>query len=488
MHGNFFARASARSVAPLLAATAIALLASCDSFQPTDVVNPNVTDEQFLGTPGAGTAWLRGTQRQFLLSLNTVVLNSELVSDNYFNNYTTNNQRFDGPDITFLDPEVTSIQNSLARLRNVATFGLDTVFPRDTLVSANDRAELLFLRGTANLLAGETFVALPATSNGAVATWQELLQGAIADFTQARTTSTDAAAKLGYTLALARAHYRLGDKAKAVEEATALLAGNPAFIRNATFDGVNGPNNGMQGVLTSSVNNLQPLPRLDFLDPKYPNRGVTVQSPIAFLKAEEAHLIIAEALLSDDNVAGAKAQLQQLLTLVGSRATELVDSRLQQRGRAGGKVVYPNTVDTKVAFAPGEPLLDGFVLTRTAGNVRVPIVSGTSVTPARIDAIATVDDGLYVLYLMRQEIFLAEGRRMADLGIRMPVARTEVLANPNAAEGQPYTEAQIPPFIPREFGMDSFTYDAAAKTVVIDHDMNRVLVQNKTSPFVLPFH
>ena len=488
MHGTSFARRSARAVAPLLAATAIALLASCDSFQPTDVVNPNVTDDQYLGSPGAGASWLRGTQRQFLLSLNQVVLNSELASDNYFNNYTTNNQRFDAPDITFLDPEVTSIQNSLARLRNVATFGLDTVFAQDTSVTANDRAELLFLRGTANLLAGETFVALPATPNGTAATWQELLQSAIADFTQARTTSTDAAAKLGYTLALARAYYRLGDEAKAVEEATALLAGNPTFIRNATFDGVNGPNNGMQGVLTSSVNNLQPLPRLDFLDPKYPNRGATVQSPIAFLKAEEAHLIIAEALLSDANVAGAKAQLQQLLTLVRSRATELVDSRLQQRGRAGGKVVYPNTVDTKVAFAPGEPLLDGFVLTRTAGNVRVPVVSGTSVTPERIDAIATVDDGLYVLYLMRQEIFLAEGRRMADLGIRLPIARTEVLANPNIDEGQPYTEAQVPAFIPGEFAMDSFTYDEAAKTVVIDHDMNRVLVQNKTSPFVIPFH
>lgn len=488
MHGTSFARRSARAVAPLLAATAIALLASCDSFQPTDVVNPNVTDDQYLGSPGAGASWVRGTQRQFLLSLNQVVLNSELASDNYFNNYTTNNQRFDAPDITFLDPEVTSIQNSLARLRNVATFGLDTVFAQDTSVTANDRAELLFLRGTANLLAGETFVALPATPNGTVATWQELLQSAITDFTQARTTSTDAAARLGYTLALARAHYRLGDEAKAVEEATALLAGDPAFIRNATFDGVNGPNNGMQGVLTSSVNNLQPLPRLDFLDPKYPNRGATVQSPIAFLKAEEAHLIIAEALLSDDNVAAAKAQLQQLLTLVRSRATELVDSRLQQRGRAGGKIVYPNTVDTRVAFAPGEPLLEGFVLTRTAGNVRVPIVSGTSVTPERIDAIATVDDGLYVLYLMRQEIFLAEGRRMADLGIRLPIARTEVLANPNIDEGQPYTEAQVPPFIPGEFAMDSFTYDAAAKTVVIDHDMNRVLVQNKTSPFVIPFH
>src|SRR5699024_6711043 len=128
----------------------------------------------------------------FLLSLNAVVLNSELASDNYYNNYTTNNQRFDGPDITYLDPEVTSIQNSLARLRNVATFGLDTVFPRDTLVTANDRAEVMFLRGVANMLAGETFVALPSASNGTVVGWQELLQAAVADFTQARATSTDA--------------------------------------------------------------------------------------------------------------------------------------------------------------------------------------------------------------------------------------------------------------------------------------------------------
>jgi hypothetical protein len=46
----------------------------------------------------------------------------------------------------------------------------------------------------------------------------------------------------------------------------------------------------------------------------------------------------------------------------------------------------------------------------------------------------------------------------------------------------------IPSFIPSGFEMDGFTYDAAAKTVIIKHDMNRVLVQNKTSPDVLPFH
>src|SRR5690606_27455418 len=125
----------------------------------------------------------------------------------------------------------------------------------------------------------------------------------------------------------------------------------------------------------------------------------------------------------------------ELLTLVHSRATELVDSRLQLRGRAGGKVVYPNSADSKVAFAPGSPFITGMVLTRSEGDVRVPVISGTSVTPERINAIQSVDDGLYVLYLMRQEIFLAEGRRMADLGMRMPIARTEVLVNPNTQDG-----------------------------------------------------
>ena len=109
-------------------------------------------------------------------------------------------------------------------------------------------------------------------------------------------------------------------------------------------------------------------------------------------------------------------------------------------------------------------------------------------TTAQIDAITTVDDALYVLYLMRQEIFIAEGRRAADLGIRAPVSLTEVTSNNNVDEGDPSTKPQIPPFIPLNIEMDAFTYDPVAKTVIIKHDMNRVLVQNKTSPFVLPFH
>lgn len=476
--------------APRLLVPTLALLVAggCDSFSPTEVRNPNLTDTQFLGTTASGAAWLRGTQRQFLLTLNTVVQNAEIVSDNYYNNYTTNNQQFDAPNILYIDPEVTSIQNSIARLRYMATFGLDSVFPRDAAVTANDRAEMLYLRGMANIFAGEMYIALPSVPNGPVVGWQTQLQNAITDLTSARTLTTDAAARNSHTLALARAYHRLGNKAKAVEEAQALLAASPQFLRNAVFDPINGPNNAMQGVLTSAVNNFQPLPRLDWLDPKYPNRSATIQSPMAVFKAEEAHLIIAEGLLADNNLAGARDRLKQLLTVVAARPTEQVDNRVQLRGRAGGKVIYPNTADTRVAFAPGQPFVDGLVITRSTPTVRCVTVSGTSVTAARIDAITTVDDGLYVLYLMRQEIFLAEGRRMADLGIRMPLAWTEIIANPQTKEGEPYTKAEIPSFIPTAFDMDAFTYDQNARTVVIKHDLNRILVQNKASTLVLPFH
>ena len=68
--------------------------------------------------------------------------NAELGSDNYFNNYTTNNQQFDAPNILYVDPDVTSIQNTIARLRYMASFGLDSVFPRDPLVTPNDKAEI----------------------------------------------------------------------------------------------------------------------------------------------------------------------------------------------------------------------------------------------------------------------------------------------------------------------------------------------------------
>jgi hypothetical protein len=482
---NKFDQMTRRSLATAIAAGMAGMVAACGDLSPSNIQNPNLTDGQFIGTTGAAASWLLGTQRQFLTTLNGLIQQSENVSDNYYNNYTTNNQLFDNPQIENFDSDVTSLQSNVARLRKLATYAIDSLFPRDTTVTANMKAENLFYRGMANLWAGESFTSLPAVPMGPVLDAKDHLLAAVADFTQARTLSTDAAARNSYTLALARTYYRLGDRAKAVQEAQALLAASAAFTRLAQYDATNGPTNGMTGLLTSSVNNFQPLPRLDFLDPKYPNRGPTTQSPIAFLKAEEAHLIIAEALLFESNVAAAKDRLKQLLALVATRAVETVDGTLQKRGRAGGKVIYPNTSDTRVAFAPDQPMVSGLVLTRATG-MRIPTTSGTSVTAAQIDAATTVDGVLYLLCLMRQEIFLAEGRRMADLGIRFPLAQAELNANPLADAAAVYTKAQLPPFVPTGFQMDAFTYDQTAKTVVIKVDMNRILVQNKTSPLVLP--
>ncbi len=101
-----------------------------------------------------------------------------------------------------------------------------------------------------------------------------------------------------------------------------------------------------------------------------------------------------------------------------------------------------------------------------------------------IDAPTSIDGLLEVLYLMRQEIFMAEGRRAADLGIRLPVCETEAANTPSAAD---YLTAQIPSFIPLNQDMDAFQMDKDNKTVVIKYNMNRVIVQNKSTEYVAPF-
>ena len=81
---------------------------------------------------------------------------------------------------------------------------------------------------------------------------------------------------------------------------TALLAASPTFIRNAAYDPVDGPNDGMQGVLTSSsTTSSAAAPRLPRSE--LPNRGATVQSRWRSSRRRK-RMIIAEALLSDNNL------------------------------------------------------------------------------------------------------------------------------------------------------------------------------------------
>ena len=101
-----------------------------------------------------------------------------------------------------------------------------------------------------------------------------------------------------------------------------------------------------------------------------------------------------------------------------------------------------------------------------------------------IDGLDSHDSALELTYLMRQEIFFAEGRRPADLGIRLPLCEVEAAKVNN---GENYTEAWIPSFVPLNYGLDDFKVDDETKTVTITYNMNHIIMQNAKSPDVAPF-
>lgn len=476
-----------RSVSMLLVAGLA--LGGCEFLDPTEVTNPTVTEETFLGTPNAAASWTRGVERQLASTVNALVMGSEVVSDNVFNNRTLFSKVFDIPRIDASDFDVTNIQQAVHRLRAMADQGLEVIVPADASATDETRARLHFHRGFAHLFSGEFFVGLPAEAGGPVVDPGAHLQLAVQDFQQARSLSSDDALRTAALLAIARAQYRDGNMAEAVAAASEVRATVPDMVRWVEFDDVDGPGNTMQFALyDSGQDEFQPLPRLDFLFPKYYSEFAGDHSPIALLKGEEAFLILAEAQIAQGDLAGARATLVELLDLVEARPTASVDDRGQLRGRQGGTWIYPDAAGVAVAASPGATPRSGLVLTRSEGDVVVPTLSGTSVSEAMLEAAAGEVELLELLYLMRQEIFVVEARRMVDLGIRFPVALDEALTNDNIDEGGPALQARIPAFIPLEYGLDAFTYEDGDMLAVIQHDMNQVLVENRSSDAVLPFH
>lgn len=452
---------------------------------PSCVKNPLVTEDVFVNTPNAARAWANGVRRQLALTMNAVVVNAELISDNYFNNYTQNSKVFDIPQIDYFDVDVNSSQAEVQRLREMAVYGLEKIVPGDAATTPADKASMQFALAFSYLLSGEMFVALPGSSLGEVLTSEQHLQKALTLWDAAIAAEPDACKKLAYTLLKARTYYRLGDATNASRLANEVLAQKNLLLQ-VPFDGLNSVSNEMQtGTFTAQPNRFAPLPRLDFLDPKYFNTGVAAQEqkPIAIAKGEEAYLILAEAQIAASNLPAARQTLKDILDVVNARTITAVDDSKEERD-GGNRKDYPR-IAVKVKFDANDTPRDGYVLNRKAGKVNVYTVSGTKVTASDIDATATTDDILYLLYRMRQEIFMSEGRRMADLGIKFPVSQTEQLNNPHVKEE--HTKAQLPKFIPLNRGMDDFTVDATDGTVTMKYDMNKVLVQNKTAKEIFPF-
>lgn len=467
----------------MLSVAACMPLHSCDLLTPDDIINPNVSDDTFLGSANAMQAWVNGTNRSFAEAMGNYCLLMEILSDNYFNNYSRSSQVFDIPRILYTDTDVADLQRHVGTMREMADYGINTVAAADAATTRSDLFNLHYIKAFSFILGGEYFRGLPDAEGGEIKTWEEHLNTALTVLDSAlEYADTDEDKAFVHTLK-ARTYYRLGDSVNASAEASASLELSSDFLKQAVFDGTNGVNNPVQEAIWDTW--FQPLPRLDFLDPKYFQLSATEQRPVNIAKAEENWLILAEASLADQNEAQAKVYMRQLLDLVKSRPVqEGINDQLEERYNGGYKR-YPDNSAYKVAASEGEPFREGLVLDRKApALVSIPYVSGTSVTEEMIGGTSGIDETLALLYLMRQEIFFAEGRRVADLGIRLPVCEVEAANTPSAAD---YMEALIPPFIPLNYGMDSFTMDDDAMEVTIAYNMNRIIVENKSSEYVAPF-
>jgi hypothetical protein len=452
-----------------------------------NVLNPNITDDVYVSNAGAASSWVNGVSRQLALTMNQVVVSSELVSDNYYNNRTQSSKVFDIPQIDYYDTDVNNMQTQIAVLRTMAEYGLSKVLPGDNTATATDSAAMYYSLGYAHIVSGELFVGLPGSEKGPVLTPVEHLNLAIASLNNAITLATAGSTdQLAYTLLKARAFYSLGNADSAVALAK-IAMGIPTLLKQVKYDGTNGVTNDMQTyVFSSTYNEFAPSPRLDFLDPKYYHTGLASsdQKPVTIVKAEEAWLIVAEAAIAGNDLSTARTTLKDLLTAVVANrpAVSLDDSKETRNG--GNRTDYPVTAEL-VKFNADDNARSGYILNRQAGNITAYTVSGTKVTATEIDAAITQDELLYLLYRMRQEIFIAEGRRMADLGIKFPVSQTEQLNNTHVKNTD--IVAQIPSYIPLARGMDDFTNDKTTGIVTMKYDMNKVLVANKTSTYIFPF-
>ncbi|MEM7487340.1 MAG: hypothetical protein AAF348_19195 [Bacteroidota bacterium] len=455
----------------------------------TKIENPTLSENSVVGQPNSSLVWLDGIKRNMAFVYNELLMLSELGSDNYVNTQTFYNQFMDNLDLQPADPDLRDATREIARLREMALFGLEEVGPGDSEYATETEADYNYYLGLSYMYAGMYFPALPQEPLGPAIPARQNYLDAI--------TAIDIAIELNpgqtrYFMAKSRINYYLGNKAEAVAAANAALAIDGAFDNVVNFDedapinvpdGTN-PSNVFETALyeRATFDDLQPLPTLDFLDPKYSFLTPGEDPPVHYLKAEEALLILAEANLSDNNVAEARQNLTDLLALVDTREVRSIDDSIEARSEVdpGGR---PDSTNVVVNERPN------LVLDRQNGNVSIPSVSGTSLTADDIASLNADDAGLELLYRTRQEVFIAEGLRFVDMGLKLIIDENEVLLNDNISETDLGAAILLPPFISSVADdLDAVTYDAEAGIATTAIDVTEILVENKTSDFVLPFH
>lgn len=451
------------------------LMPGCDMIDPTEVENPDITEEKlFEDATGGAEPLIVGLEFAYSEAIGKIAIYTECVSDNYMNTSVflsslNDSPREITPTETVLDDD-REIYFRTQTLLALADFGLNTVLPKDAEATDIDKATVTFYRGMALLLLAENFTAFPVTEGGTMVPAADALNLAIDALNTAYNLNPVDENALNCKLALARAYRLKGDKTSAETAANDALALSTDYVFYAQFDAIELENEINIFAVIRGQNDLQPLPRLDFIDPKY----VNMDDPAATLKMEETHLILAEVHLVNGNLAGAQTEMKNAVALANSRMLVQFADPDTRTGR-------PDASDLLVkADAQAEPLA-GLILERNGSTVEVSNVSATSVTDAQIDALADENSAFRLLYLLRQEIFFAEGRRMSDLGIRLPVMQQQIEANPNVSAGMEGTSVVVPSYIPQGREMDSFSVDTTGNVVTIQHDMNQIIADNISS-------
>lgn len=466
-----------------------ALMLGCASLIACDPKSPETSADDFVTSENAMDAWVNGINKEMALAVGTYAELLDVATDNYRNVYSRSNREFDKPNIQYTDNDVENLQRYVGKLREMARYALDNIAPHDAPTDAQLK-DIYTALAYSYILAGENFIALPMEDGGEPVEWRQHLAKGIEVLQEAgEKVAADEFKPVRHTL-LARIYYRLGDKALARENAEKALEYDKTFCATVQFDEANSVVSNIKD-RTFSTNWWEPLPRLDFLDPKY--QEASASQRIAFAKAEEDYLILAECCAADaSQLVDYKATLvPELFALIQSRGTvALTDSLEMREATVAGNTVNINTSDWKVQASQGEQAKGGLVLGRAAGVINVPAISGTSVAMQELQN-AAGDDFLELIYLIRQEVFFAEGRRFADLGMRLPLCEVEaakVQQRYPDVDVTKYTTAYIPSYIPsEEYAMDAYTVDVTNKVVVIRYNMNHEIVRNKSLECIVPF-
>ena len=464
-------------------------IGGCDFLDPTNVENPRTTLEDLAEAGEPTKAILAGMRAQFARMVNSTSVLQEVVSDNYSIHGTGLSGTYDFPrEITPSDVnstgDATGVYWNAQELKAQGNFLLDDVAPDDETATAEQLAEAHYYRGMAYLVLAENFAYAPLEADGAAVPAAQILDLAVTDLQAALGSAVDTRAQA----ALARTHRWRGDAAAASTAAQAVLDADPEYVFLQEYDAGSITNSANAFLVLRALQEMQPLPRLDFLDPKF----LTRESGIAVAKAEEMHLILAEIELAAGNVGPGRDALVDALNLALSRpATEFFDGDPRLNADL---TIRPRDANFEIRADADAPYVPGLVLERPGSTVQATI-SGTSLDPADVQAMTSLDELWHALHLARQEILFLEGRRMSDLGIRLPVMQREVDQNPTLSMGDPATQPVVPSYIPPLNQMDLYTplvlYEEVGEGVVnqletqvtMTVDMNRVLTENQVTPF-----